>query len=149
MSGDESPSLGPPSVLIKRPGVLLTLLLRGHCLVVFLVVSLHGRGSKLVTVCFHLQRRVFSSCWGGMGSLLGGRKSPHLPPASLLMVYRLQRETRRLVEAVIFHTSFPLRELSVDPHTCPLLLPLSSFSNVSHLFLRVVLREESVKSKGP
>lgn len=31
---DESPSLGPP-VLIKRPGVLLTLPLQGHCSVVF------------------------------------------------------------------------------------------------------------------
>lgn len=35
VSGDESPALGPPSVLIKRPGVLLTLLLQGHCYVGF------------------------------------------------------------------------------------------------------------------
>lgn len=84
-----------------------------------------------------------------MGSLLGKRKSPHLPRASLLTVYRLQRATRDLVEAVIFHTSSPLRELSVDPHTLPLLLPLSCFSNVSHLFLRVLLKEESIKPKVP
>lgn len=65
------------------------------------------------------------------------------------MVYRLQREIRRLVEAVIFHTSFSLRELSVEPHTLPLPLSLRSFSNVSHLFLRVVLWEESITSKDP
>lgn len=118
--------------------MLLALLLQGHCYVVFLVVSLGGRGSKLVTVSFCLQSRPFRLT-GGVGFPAGGRKSPHLPQASLLMVYRLQNETRGLVEAVGFHTSLPLRELSVDPHTLPLPLPLSSVSNVSHLFLRVVL----------
>lgn len=46
----------------------------------FLAVSLRGRGSKLVTVSFRLQSRAFSSCWGGMGSLLGRRKSPPTSP---------------------------------------------------------------------
>lgn len=65
------------------------------------------------------------------------------------MVYRLQRETRRLVEAVIFHTSFSLRELRVEPRTLALPSSLRSFSNVSHLFLRVVLWGESIMSKDP
>lgn len=65
------------------------------------------------------------------------------------MVYRLQRATRKLAQAVIFHTSFPLRELGVAPDTLPLPLLLSWISNASHLFLRVVLQEESIKSKDP
>lgn len=136
VSRDKSPSLGPPSGLIKRPRVLLALPLRGHCLVVFLAVSLRDRGSKLVTVSFRLQSRAFSSCWGegGGDSLLWRGRTP---PPSLLMVYRLQRATRTLVEVVIFHTSFPVRERSAEPHTFPLPLPLSS--DVSHLFLQVVL----------
>lgn len=69
--------------MIKRPRVLLTLLLRGHCPVVFLAISLRGRGSKLVTVSFRLQSRAFSSCSGGFGSQLGGRKS-HSPHPSKL-----------------------------------------------------------------
>lgn len=139
VSRDKSPSLGPPSGLIKRPRVLLALPLRGHCLVVFfLAVSLRDRGSKLVTVSFRLQSRAFSSCWGegGGGFPAVERKNP---PPSLLMVYRLQRATRTLVEVVIFHTSFPVRERSAEPHTFPLPLPLSSISDVSHLFLQVVL----------
>lgn len=105
----------------------------------FWSVSLHGRGSKLVTVSFCLQSQTFRLLWrGGVPSWGEGRASTS-PKVSLLIVYRLQRETRRLVEAVIFHTSFSLRELSVDPRTLTLPLSLRSFSNVSHLFLRVVL----------
>lgn len=76
---------GPPSVLIKRPGVLLTLPLRGHCPVVFLAVSLRGRGSKLVTVSFCLQSRAFSSCWGGGGLVpsWGKEELPHPPKLPL------------------------------------------------------------------
>lgn len=102
LRGDESPSPGPPSVLIKRPGCCSFCHYRPTVLL-FLAVSLRGRGSKLVTVSFLLQCRACSSCWGG-----GGR-SLTSPRASLLMVYRLQRETRRLVEAVTFHTFFPTR----------------------------------------
>lgn len=61
--------------------MLLTLLLRGHCLVVFLAVSLRGRGSKLVTVSFRLQSRAFSSCWGGWVPCWGEEEPP--PPPKL------------------------------------------------------------------
>lgn len=111
----------------------------------FLVVSLGGRGSKLVTVSFRLQSRAFSSCSGGWIPCWGRKSLPPSPELPFSGVYRLQRAAKRLVEAVIFHTSFPLRELSVDPHTLPLPLPLSSISNVSHLFLWVVSQEESIK----
>lgn len=109
-----------------------------------------ARGSKPVTVSFRLQSWTFSS-WG-MGSLLWEGRVPsslHFPQAFLLTVYRLQRATRRLVEVVIFHTSFPLRELSVDPHTSLLPSLLSSISNVSHLFLQVVHGVGPLKSKDP
>lgn len=83
----KAPLRGLPLSWSKGPGCCSLCCYRATVLL-FLVVSLGGRGSKLVTVSFRLQSRAFSSCWGG-GSLLWGRKSPHLPRASLLMVYRL------------------------------------------------------------
>lgn len=130
---------GLPLAWSKGPGCCSLCCYGATVLLFFLAVSLRDRGSKLVTVSFRLQSRAFSSCWGEGGG--GGfpaveRKNP---PPSLLMVYRLQRATRTLVEVVIFHTSFPVRERSAEPHTFPLPLPLSSISDVSHLFLQVVL----------
>lgn len=114
-----------------------------------------ARGSKLVTVSFRLQSQTFSSCLGGWGSgvgpCCGKEESP--PPSTSLKLSSWQftdsRATRRLAEVVIFHTSFPLRELSVDPHTSPLPLLLGSISNVSHLFLQVAHGMGPLKSKNP
>lgn len=131
--------LWEPSSLIKRPRVLLTLPLRGHCPVVFLAISLPGRGSKPVTVSFRLQSRAFSSCSGGFGSQLGERKShpPHLLKLPLSWFTDSRGKPGGCLESSFsthpLHYKSPVLILTRFP-TPPSQIPVTS----SHLFLPVV-----------
>lgn len=71
---------GLPLSWSKGPGCC-SLCRCGATVLLFLAVSLRGRGSKLVTVSFRLQSRAFSSCLGGVGIPAGGKEEPPHPPS--------------------------------------------------------------------
>lgn len=117
-----SKGLGCCSLYHYRPTVLL-----------FLALSLHGWGSKLITVSFRLQSCVCSSCWGWRKGgwergVLGWEKEEELPhPQNFppLIIYRLQK-----LELLFSTHLFPYESLVL------ILTPrlYSSLSDPPHVF---------------